>query len=780
MKKSTTFKLLLIGLACACGAKVASGGPAEERRFRELIDGPILLTSDARSASDLFQFEIQCRIVNADGTRTNVRALAQRRKDKLAVLLLSDDGVPSAFLVGTTFLVIDEHVVRIVRDACFDCQAGATSEGPVGLDITYSGTFLKSSQITLDLRSLAQLFMVDDAEYGWDSRSGRCWTATPRGAYLCYHLDRRAGPKEFPIRAVVVKACGVEDGSRLEISLSNFSIASPLARDLFQMARPENGIEDIPVALGEFAQLTRTPPLSDLGASFDDRDENARRLGLKLLRRLRTLDDLAVSDERLNGVQALLTSLRDAAEPQVMDALRELRQLGARHVWGGLEERPGHGRSRDVAYDRFQAAGRTEVAFGPEMTPLLRQRLADVAANRDLSVETRGEALDLLGQFGLPVLSPRLDDLEQSLAAESSEELRVVLSSVRVRQTTASDNDFRRLHRALADRRLSPSTLTLALEALAIAHDLAPHADKLPNLVSESAAPPSETLRRLRALASAPVGRSALLELLEQGSAREPRVAALSALNAALAPSDEEWPRFQRLARSMALAADRSPTERVAANGIVRRDPHALASSYTEEFYRSALADDDADLVLTAMWNMVDVGKGPACFEAIKGKLAHHDAAKRVEGAILCSAVATREWKSRQRLSPGFWPNLDTIFRDSDPEVRRFGPIHVLLLTERGAPMPASYVAPLVETALAAEDSTHLGLACRALERVTNSDYKFPCPPGLGKGETLPWISNNAAAVREHLQTWHSAWRRNASERESATAGSNDVETQRR
>jgi hypothetical protein len=442
----------------------------------------------------------------------------------------------------------------------------------------------------------------------------------------------------------------------------------------------------------------------------------------------------------------------------VQAGLGELRKVGSRHVWQKLQMPPqamfetGFARFT-LGYDRFVSASETQWILGPEVVNVLYPGLMSAALRLDLSPVVRCEALDLIGQFGLPALSPRLADLDAKLSKEPVEELRTIWSSVRVRQSIANDEDLARLHNTVSENRQHYDVVTAAIEALALADELERHADQLPKLVRSIDGSPGTLSRRTRALAATPAGRLALLELLEQGSEDLVRRDGLAALGQTLDPEHEDGSRLRRYAKQVALSPASPLADRAAANRIVYSDVETLTAGYAEEFFQMAQAADDMELLSGAMANMVAAGKAAPCLEAIARGLLVAEAKKREQAALLCSAVACLEWKRSRQLPLGVWRNVDTLFKDSDQSVRRYGPICILLLLDLQAPIPQSYVSPLVEASLDFQDPMDLALACTALTRLT--DYAPPVDRAVPPAEVSDWMRRNADQVRQHLRTWH-------------------------
>lgn len=761
----------MVVTACVGITEPALGQPSQERRFREFAEGPLVLSFDPNSAADQFQFEVRVRLVDQDGSTIEQRSVAERSGDKAAVLFLSPNGFPASLVLEKTFLVVASKEIEGFHGGHFSFHAGIIPQGGMGMSMPYSNDASRNSRITLDLAELARRFMVDGAEVTWDEGTASYSVATPGGARLFVYLERDAEPARFPIRAVLATGWGRSGTARIEIAISNIHVGCTPPRTLFRMA----GWDDLPLVPASFAQI-KASDLNSLGASFDEDDQAACRMGAKLLRKFLTQKSLVVADAELNRVRGLVDSLESATEPEVRDALRELRGVGTWYVWWGLQGRDTpSGRWLQLDYDRFKAAGHTEIAFGPLVTRMLRQQLAAIVTRRDFSLATRCEALDLVGQFGLPLLSPVMVGIEKSLAEQSEEELQVVLSSVRVRYGLANDEDVGRLHRTVAENRVSPEVVTQAIEALAIIAELEPHAERLASFATGERAEASEegvtsdqepvksvqVPRRIQALAADPAGQRILLDLLERGSEKLPTAVGITALLDALTPADEAWQRLLRFCREVALNTQRTVQHREAANRVVHRDGKALASGYSEEFFQSALESGQVSLITPAMTNMVMVGEDTRCYETIQSLLGDTDPARRSEYATTLAIVGAFQRVHGQRLPSSFWTALDKVFADSDPRVRVAGLTTIAVLLGADSWIPTSYVKPLVETALESQDPAHLAITCAALISVTRSDYK---PSFAGEASTGPefleWVRQHAAEVREHLRDWYAGWQK--------------------
>jgi hypothetical protein len=250
-----------------------------------------------------------------------------------------------------------------------------------------------------------------------------------------------------------------------------------------------------------------------------------------------------------------------------------------------------------------------------------------------------------------------------------------------------------------------------------------------------------------------------LLEFLEREDARVSAAEGIAALVEALTPADAEWQRLLGLAPAIALDAERPVAERAAANRVAFLDRKTLSTAYTDEFYQSALASDEVLLMCGAMHNMAMVGRAATCYEALRDKLGDPHAAKRRKYAETLVTVGISQRVHGQSLPPSFWAALDKVFADADLEVRTVGVSGVAFLLDTDTWVPASYVTPLVETALKSPDPGVLAVVCVVVSRITRSDLKLPCPP---EAEAAPafgqWVLGHEAEVREHLKTWHAGW----------------------
>ena len=270
--------------------------------------------------------------------------------------------------------------------------------------------------------------------------------------------------------------------------------------------------------------------------------------------------------------------------------------------------------------------------FGPEATAELRSKLAGIVTSRNLPDPLRCEALELLGRFGLPLLSPLLADIENSLAS-APPELQVASAGMRIRHARGDRTDVQSLQQAVRDGRVPPSLISFSLEALAAASELDAHADQFPRVCAAEGLAADEALRRIRTVATSAKGRSFLLSRLVEG--RLNPGGCLAALSESMTESDGDWMRWVNFCRGLALDRARPAELRTIANRAVHRDAPSLASRYPDEFLQSVIDSDNSELLYGAFWNLVKIGRATDCYRVLQARLADAEPRKRLDSLTL-------------------------------------------------------------------------------------------------------------------------------------------------
>ena len=199
---------------------------------------------------------------------------------------------------------------------------------------------------------------------------------------------------------------------------------------------------------------------------------------------------------------------------------------------------------------------------------------------------------------------------------------------------------------------------------------------------------------------------------------------------------------------------------RITANQIVRQDQQLLASDYPDDFLRSTAGTKNTDLLYGALQNLLQTGRGKDGYEHIHALLKSPHRWQRDQAATLISASALMEWKSRKQLSASFWSVLDAVLADDAGSIRRAGPILILLLIGEDAPVPASYISPVVEAGLAAQDPADLAVSCIVVSRLSRGSFVVPIfREARTKAAILKWFQQNAEAARRELKLWHATWK---------------------
>lgn len=727
----------------------------EEYGVRNLVDDGLVLGSGHDSFASTFQFELQMRVIPENGSPVAFRAIVERSDRDVAVLVLSIEGYPTALLIGNTFLAMDAEEMKVFNRGAFDVWLFDPDKGNRHAYVEFFDDAARGSRVHLNVGHMIESALVKGAESGYESHFRRYWLTTPRASHFFIYAPSDAGTGTFPIRSVVSQGNTSKPKGRFELTLTNFYVGTPPPRTILRMSGPAKSERKLPFETTTFNALTAVPHLKNLQAPFEDTD-TSRQLGAALLRRFIRDDDLIVPNEELRQMRRILATLPDVNPREVQESLSKLRVIGEEHIWSGVQEQ---GRF-DIRYDRFKTASRTEIAFGPELARMLRNALASIVTNTRLPPETRCNAIDLLGQYGLPPLSATLASIESELPGDPTQALPVALSSLRVRQGVADNEDVARLRAAALQRDLPAGVSTQVVEALAIVDELGTGPDILGIVLANEGLEGAAMPRRVRALAATSSGQSAMLDLLEQGDDRLQVLLGITSLHDVLSPGDPGWHRLVQLCRKTAISRDYPITDRTAANRVVRGDRKTLQSSYTEDFYQSALESADENMLFGAMCNMALVGRAAECFDLIHRELASENLEQRRKYGVLLTAFAGFARLNNCELSPAFWRSVDLVLADVDAEVRRSGTSTMLCLLGVGTTLPVKYVGLLVRNALTTGEPDDLASICLALTTMRDADYVLPLPRGIrDKEDVIRWIRDNADKVRDHLRNWHEQWR---------------------
>ena len=746
---------VLTALSLFIAGEILSAEEGGEHGVANLADRQLVLSSGNDSFATIFQFELQMRVMPEDGSPLAFRAIVERSDRSVAVLMLSAEGYPTALLTGNTFITVDAETIKVFDGGAFDAWFFHPDKGNRHAYVEFFDNAGRSSRVHLNVSHMVRPALVKGAEFGFESRFSRHWLTTPRGSHFFIYPECDSGSRGFPVRAIVAQGNTSRPKGRFELILSNFYVGITPPRTLVQMSRPTKGEKSLRFEATTYDAITTLPHLQNLQAPFKD-NETTRQLGAALLRRFPTDSDLTVSSEELRRMNGILSTLPDATPSHVQESLSRLRVIGEKHVWRGMQKQERF----NIRYDRFKTASRTEIAFGPEMARMLRNGLASVVTNSRQTAETRCDAIDLLGQFGLPPMSATLGSIQRELQSDSSQAVQVALSTLRVRQGVADNDDLARLHAAVLERDLPVGVSTQVVEVLAITDELRTDPDVLNIVLAKDGPSGAVSSRRVRALAANGSGQSALLDLLEQGDGRLQLLLGITSLCDVLSPGDPGWHRLVQLCREVALRRDYTITDRTAANRVVHRDRKALQSSYTEDFYQSALESADENMLFGAMCNMALVGRATECFDLIHKELSSANLEQRRKYGVLLAAFAGFAQLNHCNLSPAFWRSVDIVLADVDAEVRRSGTSTMLCLLGVDAALPVKYVGLLVQNALTTDDPDHLASICLALTGMRDADYALPVPRGIrDKEDVIRWIRDNADTVRDHLTNWHEHWR---------------------
>lgn len=742
-------------LACVSLVDSALCGSDAEQRLRDLVRARLTLSCNQESHSTKFQVEVTVRGVNERQQTVEQRIVLERNGDKVAALVLTPTGFPTSLLVGQTLLVIDGDKVKGFDGGRFHCQGGIIGDNYFGINVKYADDNLKSSTVAVDLNALANFFVGEESVYGWDARTKQLSVTTPSGAQLAFFLNDREDADTFPIRAAVATVTARHDPRvHISVGISNIYLGMP-PRSLLKTT----GWPELPIVGASFAELHATH-LSDLGTSFDETNASARRLGTIMSDGFKLDKALRLSEQTRDRLHELLGSLGRAPEPKVRSSLHQIRGWGESHVWSHLQKPLGTPSAFRVDYDRFRAAAFTEIAMGPTITRELHDRLMDIVARGDLDDSIRCDAMDMIGYFGLPILSTRVDELAKLMPDEDALNSRVALACIRARQSLVTEADVQLLHQAVATSELPPSLRTMAIEALSISGELDRYESAPAPLLSDDLHTDNGAIsRRVRAIAASPHGQRILLQLLESKDDRLALGDGLMSLLGSLTPSDENWGRLARFAVNTALNTEFADEVRITANKIVHQDKQLLESDYTDKFFRSTFGSQNGNLVYGALWNMLEVGRGAECYKHVQALLKSRQMPERSQATTLLSALSIVEWKSRKQLSSSFWPALDAVFQNDAASVQRVGPVLILMLIDEGVPVPVSYITPNVEIGLAAKNPADLAVSCFVVSRLSREDFALPIMrEAPTKAAIIEWFNNNAETARRELELWHSKY----------------------
>ena len=314
--------------ACIWLALSTAAGAAEwtAELVEALIARGVVLSCDANSASDQFQFELHLRVVREDGSRIEQRAVGERAKDRCAVLLLSPLGFPSSLVAEDAFWVVDQDRLMMFQGGCFDCRAGITTSGVPGLEVKSAEARLANSTITLDVGALVRFFMVEGATSGWDQTAQRYWIRTPKGAQVFVFLERSPVHKDFPFRAIAFSGKGPGGKGQIQMAISGFQFgpARPIALNRF---RPSAETKFAPASFAD----VKSSHFGNLGTTFDEYNPLSRATGESLLAQLG--QSLRLDANKSRQLRDAVGQLKSPEPAALARACGILRGLGGGHIW---------------------------------------------------------------------------------------------------------------------------------------------------------------------------------------------------------------------------------------------------------------------------------------------------------------------------------------------------------------------------------------------------------------------------------------------------------------
>ncbi len=727
---------------------LAQVNPSDEQRFRDLIARSLILTTAEESPHSNFQFEVLFQGSEGTSPHTYVRFVAERQGREAAAMLLSPRGFPTSWLTNQGIWVIDQGTVSLIK--CNGFELDAVVPKPSGIFLHVAANFRPESgtRAQLDVASLMQVFVREGTRYEWDAANRRFCVTSPGGVQLMLYTRDTGSREDFPIQACTVNAADETGKPILQIAISNIHIGANISRSLLHPDLDEDPIEAEEMSIRQLYQSN----FVSLGASFDESHAGSRKVGQELLRRFLpgTLADLA--KEKTTSVQALLDRMDRAAPHELAPLLSSLRTEGETFCWGKVDYDAAQSPAVAAQNARLLSAGKTEIVLGPELTPRLRQTLAKVVDNPDLASDVRAEALDLLGEFGIPFWSPLTPRIERAVQAANDPAITATLATVRARLRAATEADMDLLHRMARAPDISPRLRTRVIEALALLGQLDWHASQMVGWTSAAIAETAPDGRRLWALALAPAGQAALVDMLNRAS-RPARVEMLTVLQETVQTDHASWPILAGVAQRIALDPLASIAERHAANLVVYGDMRLLTLNYSQRFYELAATTGDFELMKAAMINLVVAGDAQTCFRDTFARLAAADDQNRWQWAVMVRVLTDLQLRLNRELPTDLWEVLDRMVADKEAQVCSCGLATISMLSRKGVASPQSTIEALIQLGLRTEDPLLLAGTCTTLSKITGGKFQLSIRNDGTVGR-LRWYAENRQAVQEQIHAW--------------------------
>lgn len=738
-------KVVFVCVAVIVAPSAALGVDESERRFREVVDRGLVLSTDAECPVKNFQFEGLTRITRDGRTEMEQRVVVERAGDEVGMLFLSPSRRPSALALNHSFFVVNSGRLMHYDGGHFRCAMGLSPRGAPGIDVNYAGHTRSRSHVALDVSRLAKFLMIDGARYGWNSAARQCWVETPRGARLDLYLDPHRAQESFPLRGVKFHGNAPGGTAQIDLVVSRIYAGEPppwritsLSRDILKV------VENV-----EFSAIS-TSHFNDLGLTYDDQGEANRRASRQLADALPRDESLQLAEQDTERLEAAIVSLNAADHEKARQSRAEIRRFGQQAIWGSLQRRGEAAAGvAGAAYDRDKAAQRLELALGTSGSESLRQALLACAESESAGSAARVDAIDLLGQLGnYPAVK-----LQETLDAKLPDECAAAMLTVLVRQADAGDDELARLRGYWVRDDLSPTVITLVAEALAVAGDEESLAAKVDALALPDSADGQLSQRRAQAIAFVPLGRARLMAMLAAKSSQLDLMTGLRALADGAEPSAGDWPAVLAFCRRIALDADRSSEARILANRIVHRDRDALKAGYADEYFATLADADDAELLYSGIWNLASIGQPGKCLALVASRWEASNAQQRQDGMTLALATVSLGRGRQNRVPEGFWPIVEQALKDPSPAVRRLGGVAVLSTLDDGFLTPPALTERIAECAIQSQDAEQLALFCLALGRVAGPDSVPPVPPEIGtKATVLRWYEDHGTDIRAFIR----------------------------
>jgi len=594
---------------------------AKQRLLETLAPGWVL-TSGADSRASKFQFEAQVIVERTDKKLKRRSFVVERNGSESAFLQTFDDTLSVAHLSGGTLCLLSRDAPGhfLTMPARFNLEFGASQfHGSAGIPLKLS-SYKNQNKIRLDIRGyLIELLAHRDLPITYNALQMQFRIGRPGKTALTLRLRRELGPNQYPYsffsqmnpsgEGIVIT--NIHEGYEPDRSILTQTPAAA-GDQLPTVERNKIGFGDPAVIAMEFIKGANASGVIE----DDERFSNAATLlsnrfpvtnpmpdtmRQELVKHAGILTEKMGEDEGIERRRAALQAIVLLLQKPVI----ERAQMAQGKLQIGFV----------IAYERARAANLFRLTAGHEASQQVYDGLLAVISDRSADNEENVcQALDLLGQIGVPIELDLLSQVDDALAEHPSPSVALTLSSMRVRLRTATDDDIPPLKRALLDKTIAPIIKHRCLESLFLVdelhglHDVVFAALDVSRQTAETrwlnGVTEAPLLHRLTfTAANSAVGRSALLARAQNPDKRDSLHATLQIIEFTLKPADPLWSDWMQVAKKAALDESFSILCRSVAARIASQDK--ADDQFQHAYIASALASEQALLVLSLFPNYV-------------------------------------------------------------------------------------------------------------------------------------------------------------------------------